>query len=87
MELLGNEGKEPDFFKSNAEAVDDYFREAFATSTVGPRIRVEKNPYAIVALGGYGRKEQHIFSDEFAQVIEAIEGVDFQAAGLEDAVS
>ena len=32
-------------------------------------------------------KKQHIFSDEFTQVIEAIEGTDFQAAGLENAIS
>jgi len=57
------EGKAPDFLESLAEAIDDYFREAFATSSVGPRLRVDKNPYAIVALGGYGRKEQCIHSD------------------------
>jgi [protein-PII] uridylyltransferase len=57
------EGKEPDFFESYAEILDDYFRDAFATSSVGPGLRVEKNPCAIVALGGYGRKEQCIHSD------------------------
>jgi [protein-PII] uridylyltransferase len=57
------EGKERDFFTHNAEIIDDYFREVFAASDVGPRIRVDKNPYAIVALGGYGRKEQCICSD------------------------
>ncbi len=57
------EGKEPDFFESHAETLDDYFRDAFATSSVGPGLRMEKNPCAIVALGGYGRKEQCIHSD------------------------
>ena len=57
------EGKEPAFFQRYAESIDDYFREAFSSSLVGPDLRVDKNPYAIVALGGYGRKEQHLFSD------------------------
>ncbi|MBW2556115.1 MAG: hypothetical protein JRE07_04280, partial [Deltaproteobacteria bacterium] len=30
---------------------------------VGPKMGMEKNPYAIIALGGYGRSEQHIHSD------------------------
>ncbi len=56
-------GEEPSFLERHAEILDDYFCESFARSKVGPQIRVDKNPYAIIALGGYGRKEQCIHSD------------------------
>jgi UTP:GlnB (protein PII) uridylyltransferase len=56
-------GDEPSFPERHAEILDDYFFETFVRSSVGPRMRVDKNPYAIIALGGYGRKEQCIHSD------------------------
>jgi [protein-PII] uridylyltransferase len=56
-------GAEPTFLERYAELLDDYFYESFAESSVGPRMRVDKNPYAIIALGGYGRKEQCLHSD------------------------
>ena len=43
--------------------LDSYFQTCYETSLVGPGIRIEKNPYAIIALGGYGRKEQCVHSD------------------------
>lgn len=56
-------GKEPDFLKQHSRLLDDYFRQAFETSMVGPRMDIGKNPYAIIALGGYGREEQCVHSD------------------------
>ncbi len=56
-------GKQPDFLKQHARILDDYFEQAFETSMVGPRLGINKNPYAIIALGGYGREEQSLHSD------------------------
>jgi [protein-PII] uridylyltransferase len=55
--------KSPDFIRRHAQVLDDYFFESFESSRVGPQMGMEKNPYAIIALGGYGRKEQFIHSD------------------------
>ena len=56
-------GRQPDFMKQHSRALDDYFETAFESSMIGPRMEINKNPYAIVALGGYGREEQCIHSD------------------------
>jgi len=55
--------KDPFFLEHNARILDDYFRESFARSEVGPMMGINKNPYAIFATGGYGREEQCIHSD------------------------
>ncbi len=53
----------PAFLSIHAELLDAYFRESFAASRVGPAMAIDKNPHAIVGLGGYGRTEQCIHSD------------------------
>jgi [protein-PII] uridylyltransferase len=57
------EGREPAFLERHAGVLDDYFRECFETSLAGPRIDIARNPFAIIAQGGYGRNEQCVHSD------------------------
>lgn len=52
-----------DLLKEHAAAVDEYFLASFAGSAVGPQMGIARNPYALVALGGYGRAEQCVHSD------------------------
>ena len=52
-----------EFLKANAAAVDEYFLASFSQSAVGPRMGIMQNPYALIALGGYGRQEQCVDSD------------------------
>lgn len=56
-------GTAPHFMERHAGVLDEYFRRSFAQSVAGPKMRVDKNPYAIIALGGYGRREQSLYSD------------------------
>jgi len=52
-----------EFLSRHAALVDEYFLASFAQSSVGPQMGIMKNPYVLVALGGYGRAEQCVFSD------------------------
>ena len=51
------------FLRSNATLIDEYLRESYAGSMAGPAIDIIRNPYAMIALGGYGRQEQCFHSD------------------------
>ncbi len=56
-------GDEPEFMERNSDLLDEYFRESFEKSLVGPEMGINRNPYAIIAQGGYGRQEQCVHSD------------------------
>lgn len=47
----------------HTQLLDDYFCEQFEQSSVGPTLQINRNPYAVIALGGYGRCEQCLHSD------------------------
>jgi [protein-PII] uridylyltransferase len=61
--ISGLKGNSQNFMIEHTGILDNYFQTCYETSLVGPGIRIEKNPYAIIALGGYGRKEQCVHSD------------------------
>jgi len=51
------------FLKEHSQIIDEYLQSGFETSIVGPSMDLAKNPYAFIALGGYGRQEQCVYSD------------------------
>jgi len=51
------------FLKEHSQIIDEYLQTGFETSIVGPSMDLAKNPYAFIALGGYGRQEQCVYSD------------------------
>ena len=51
------------FLKEHSQIIDEYLQSGFETSLVGPSMDLAKNPYAFIALGGYGRQEQCVYSD------------------------
>lgn len=51
------------FLKEHSQIIDEYLQNGFETSLVGPSMDLAKDPYAFIALGGYGRQEQCVYSD------------------------
>lgn len=75
------EGRAPDLLEQQARLIDEFFRRSFEISMIGPRMEIAKNPFAIIALGGYGRGDQCVHSDVDLLVLFA-KRVPAQAEGL-----
>lgn len=57
------QGKTSDFPQRHTRFLDAYFHETYENSAAGLQLNLSKNPFAVIALGGYGRQEQCIHSD------------------------
>ena len=57
------EGKEKKILEKMTTRLDEYFYMVFEKSIAARKMVISGNPFAIIALGGYGRKEQCIHSD------------------------
>lgn len=65
-ELLSNfeRGKgSGSFMRTSSEIMDQYFRRSLQESTAGQKLFADKKAFALVAVGGYGRKELSVHSD------------------------
>ncbi len=56
-------GNEPEFLEKYSLILDEYIFTVFEESIAARKMTVSGNAFAIIALGGYGRKEQCIHSD------------------------
>lgn len=63
LSLLPTSQEMDDLQAGHTEMVDQYFRTSLEESRAGQRLFSEKMPFALVAVGGYGRKELSIHSD------------------------
>jgi [protein-PII] uridylyltransferase len=53
----------PDFMQVHTRILDDFLLARFENSLASQSMDIIRNPYVIIALGGYGRQEQCIHSD------------------------
>ncbi len=55
--------REPDFLSSLSRILDEYVFTVYEKSITARKMVIAGQPFAVIALGGYGRKEQCIHSD------------------------
>ncbi len=56
-------GKTGLFLDKHTRILDDFFVHSYENSRVGQELIIGRTPYALIALGGYGRSEQCLHSD------------------------
>ncbi len=56
-------GINKNFIENHTAILDEYFYSVFEKSITAHKTTLSGNPFAIIALGGYGRQEQCIHSD------------------------
>jgi len=79
-------GEVPDFVGRYTRFFDAYFHASYENSVIGPKLDIRRNPYAVIALGGYGREEQCIHSDVDLLILFDREVPEAAAALIEEVI-